>query len=151
MPAWACPSPNPAVYAAATMVNPSARFNPRLPNYHVVFSAGCACKLVFGLTQHGAIKSLHVWISRHHPRDLVVSENLNLLIYRPFLLMNKLHVNRSASSSSLVGETILKGEGRFPAIHALFSEKKIRYFANKCKHFRTTLDLSEQTHYLPPY
>jgi hypothetical protein len=46
---------------------------------------------------------------------------------------------------------MVKGERPIPAIHALFSEKKIRYFANKCKHFRTTLDLSEQTHYLPPY
>ena len=43
------------------------------------------------------------------------------------------------------------GEGRNRAVHVRFCKENIRIFANKCKHFCTTLDLSERTHYLPPY
>jgi hypothetical protein len=46
---------------------------------------------------------------------------------------------------------ILKGEGRNRAVHVRFYEENIRNFANKCKHFCATLNLSERTHYLPPY
>jgi len=38
------------------------------------------------------------------------------------------------------------GEGRNRAVHVRFYEENIRIFANECKHFCTTLDLSERTH-----